>query len=80
MLLPLLIKEEMLNTDFWATNVGLAAVGAAIDSIVMEIRQHQDNSVSFILDTEQAPISPNSKETPSVVPMLKAYGASQEDK
>jgi hypothetical protein len=40
MLLPLLLKEEYLNTDFWASIVDSAAVGAALHSIVTEIQQH----------------------------------------
>jgi hypothetical protein len=80
MLLPLLMKEEILNKDFWATDVDSVAVGEALDLIVTELRQHRDDSLSSILETVQAPISPNSKENPSVVPTLKAYGVSLEDR
>jgi hypothetical protein len=38
MLLPLLMKEEILNKDFWATDhVDSVAVSKALDSIVMEL-------------------------------------------
>jgi hypothetical protein len=79
MLLPLLMKEEILNKDVWAPNVEYsAAVGVALDSIVMELRQHRDDSHSAILDTMQAPISPNMKENRTFVPTLKFYGVSLE--
>jgi hypothetical protein len=80
MLLPLLMKEEFLYKDFWAPNVDSAAVGAALYSIVMELRQHRDDSLSAILQTSQAPTSPNTKESPLVLPTLKAYGVSLEDR
>ena len=80
MLLPLLLKEEYLNTDFWASDVDSAAVGAALHSIVTEIRQHRDDSLSAILKTMQAPTSPNTKESPTMLPTLKAYGVSLDDR
>jgi hypothetical protein len=80
MLLPLLMKEEMLNSDFWAPDVDSAAVRVALDSIVTELRQHRDDSLSAILETAQAPISPNTEENPTVVPTLKAYGISLVDR
>jgi hypothetical protein len=80
MLLPLLMKEEFLYQDFWSPDVDSAAVGAALHSIVTELRQHRDDSLSAILATVQAPTSPNTKESPSVVPTLKAYGVSLEDR
>ena len=36
MLLPLLMKEEFLTQDFWATDVDSAAVGDALSLIVTE--------------------------------------------
>ncbi len=54
MLLPLVMKEEFLYQDFWADDVDSAAVGAALQSIVTELRQHRDNSLSAILATVQA--------------------------
>jgi hypothetical protein len=53
-LLPLLLKEELLHTDFWAPEVDSAAVEAALHSIVTELRQHRDDSLSVILQTVQA--------------------------
>ena len=80
MLLPLRMKEEFLHQDFWSPNFDSAAVGAALHSIVTELRQHQDDSLSAILATVQAPTSPNTKESPSMVPTLKAYVVSLEDR
>jgi hypothetical protein len=80
MLLPLLMKEEFLYQDFWSPDVDSAAVGAALHSIVTELRQHRDDSLSAILATVQVPTSPATKESPSVVPTLKAYGVSLEDR
>jgi hypothetical protein len=80
MLLPLLLKDEILQKDFWASDVDSAAVGAALHLIVTELRQHRDDSLSAILATVQAPTSPNTKESPSVVPTLKAYGVSLDDR
>jgi hypothetical protein len=79
-LLPLLMKEEYLYKDFWSPDVDSAAVGAALHSIVTEPRQHRDNALSSILATVQAPTSPARKDSPSVVPTLKAYGVSLEDR
>jgi hypothetical protein len=45
-LLPLLMKEEILDTDFWAPDVDSAAVRLALDSIVTDLRQHRDGSLS----------------------------------
>jgi hypothetical protein len=59
--------------------VDSAAVGAALHSIVTELRQHWDNFLSVILQSVQAPTSPNTKENPTVLPMLKAYGVSLDD-
>jgi hypothetical protein len=64
MLLPLLLKEEYLNTDFWTSNVDSAAVGAALHSIVTEIQQHRDDSLSAILKTLQATTSPKYQRKP----------------
>ena len=80
MLRPLLMKEELLNQDFWAPDIDSVAVVAALDSIVRELRQHRDDSLSAILETEQAPSSPNTKENATMVPTLKAYGVSLEDR
>jgi hypothetical protein len=79
-LLPLLLKDGILQKYFWASDVDSAAVGAALHSIVTELRQHRDNSLSAILETSQAPTSPNSKESPFMVPTLKAYGVSLDDR
>jgi hypothetical protein len=80
LLLPLLLKEEFLNKDFWAPEVDSAAVGAALHSIVIELRQHRDDSLSVILQTVQAPTSPNTKENPTVLSTLKACGVSLDDR
>jgi hypothetical protein len=80
MLLPLLLKDEILQQDFWASNVDSAAVGAALHSIVTELRQHRDNSLSVILETSQASTSPNTKESPTLLPTLKAYGVSLDNR
>jgi hypothetical protein len=77
-LLPLLMKEEFLYKDFMSPDVDSSAVGAALHSIVTELRQYRDNALSSILATVQAPTSPAMKESPSVVPSLKAYGVSLE--
>jgi hypothetical protein len=80
MLLPLLLKEEFLNKDLWAPEVDLAAVGVALNLIVTELRQHRDDSLYVILQTVQAPTSPNTKENPTVLPTLKAYSVSLDDR
>jgi hypothetical protein len=77
MLLSLLMKESFLYKDFWYLKVDLAAVGAALHSIMTELRQHQDNSLSAIIARVEARTSPaTTKENPSLVPTLKAYGVS----
>jgi hypothetical protein len=80
MLLPLLMKEEFLTQDFWATEVDSAAVGDALSSIVTELRQHRDDKLSSILETAQVPSSPHTKQSPTMLPTLKAYGVSLEDR
>jgi hypothetical protein len=42
-LLTLLLKEEYLNTYFWASNVDPAAVGAVLHLIVTQMQQHRDD-------------------------------------
>ena len=72
MLLPLLMKEEMFNQDmFWAPDIDSALVGAAINSIGKELRQHRDDALSSILETKQLTISPNAEENANVVLPLK---------
>jgi hypothetical protein len=74
------LKEELLHTDFWAPEVDSAAVEAALHSIVTELRQHRDDLLSVILQTVQVSTSPNTKENPTVLPTLKAYGVSLDDR
>jgi hypothetical protein len=62
MLLPLLLKEEYPNTDLWASNVDLAAVGAALHLIVTEIRQQRNDSLSGESTKEQIPCKPKGDE------------------
>jgi hypothetical protein len=76
LLLPLLLKDKILQNDFWASDVDSAAVGAALHSIVTELRQHRDDSFFAIFQTSQAPTSPNTKASPTLLSMLKAYDAS----
>jgi hypothetical protein len=57
----------------------LKEVEAALHSIVTELRQHQDDLLYVILQTVQAPTSPNTKENPTVLPTLEAYGVSFDD-
>jgi hypothetical protein len=71
-LLPLLLKEELLETNFW-TAVDANEVEAAMNDIVTEIRQHRDAALSEILGTNQEPVSPNTKENPQLCPTLKKY-------
>jgi hypothetical protein len=80
LLLPLLLKDKILQNDFWASDVDSAAVGEALQSIVDELRQQRDDSLSAILKTTQAPTSPNTKAKPTVLPTLKAYGVSLDDR
>jgi hypothetical protein len=48
----------------------LGAVGAALNFIVTDLRQNQDNLLSAILKTRvQAPTSPNTKESLTVLPV-----------
>jgi hypothetical protein len=50
-LLPLLLKEEVLEMDFWTT-VNSAEVESAMNDIVAKIRQHRDilaGSTQFIV-------------------------------
>ena len=81
MLLPLLVKEEVLNQDsLWAPNVDSASVGAAIDSVGKELRQHREDALSSVLGTEQVPISAETEENDTVVPTLKKHGVNPKDK
>jgi hypothetical protein len=79
-MLPFLMKEALLHQDFWSPDVDSTAVGAALHSIVTKLRQRRDDSLSAILGTVQASTSPKTKESPTVVPMLKAYSVSLEDR
>jgi hypothetical protein len=54
--------------------VDSAAFGAALHLIVTELRQDREDSLLALLAMVQAPTSPNTKESPTVVvSMLKAY-------
>jgi hypothetical protein len=79
MLLPLLLKENLI-TKISGFHFDLAAVGAALHSTVTKLSQHRDNFLSAILQTLQVPMSPNTKESPMLLPMLKAYGVSLGDR
>jgi hypothetical protein len=78
MLLPLLMKEEILNNDFLAPSVHSALVGAALESIARQLRQHGDTSLSSVLETQQISTSPSTKENASVVLTLEARGVKLE--
>jgi hypothetical protein len=70
------MREEFLYQDFWSPDVDLAATGAALHSIMMELRQHRDDSLAAILATVQVPTYLAANENPSIVPTLKAYEVS----
>jgi hypothetical protein len=75
------MKEKMLNEAFWAADIDSAAVESALDSMARESRQRrEEDSLSAVLQTVQAPTSPNTKENPNVLPTLKKHGASPEDR
>jgi hypothetical protein len=59
-LLPLLLKEEVLEMNFWTT-VNSAEVESAMNDIVAEIRQHRYKALSYILGTIKEAVSPNTK-------------------
>jgi hypothetical protein len=72
-LLPLLLKEEVLEISFWTT-VDSADVKSAMNDIVAEIGQHKDNALSEILGTIREAVSPNKEDNSSICPALKKYG------
>jgi hypothetical protein len=49
-LLPLILKEEVLQTDFW-TMVDSGLVESTMNEVVSDIRRHQDDTLSEILGT-----------------------------
>jgi hypothetical protein len=75
-LLPLLLKEEVLEMNFWTT-VNSAEVESAMNDIVAEIQQHRDNVLSDILSdilgTIKEAVSPNTKNNSNICPALKKY-------
>jgi hypothetical protein len=77
-LVPTVEHQEC--TTFGASDVDSAAVGVALQSIMTELRQHRDDYLLAILKTSQAPTSPNTKESPTLLPTLKAYGVSLDDR
>ncbi len=66
-LLPLLLKEEVMEMHFWTT-VNSAEVESAMNDIVAEIRQHRDNALSDILGTIKEAVSPNTKNNSNICP------------
>ena len=71
-MLPLLLKGELLETNFWTT-VNANEVEATMNNIVAEIRQHREDALSAILGLALEPVSPNTKQNPLLFPSLKKY-------
>jgi hypothetical protein len=59
-LLPLLLKEEVSEMNFWRT-VNSAKVESAMNDIVAKIQQHRGTALSDILGTIKEAVSPNTK-------------------
>jgi hypothetical protein len=81
MLLPLLLKKEILDLDaFWSPVGDPSEIASVILDIAKDLQLQRDDKLSDILSTIQAPVSPQSKQNPNRYPMLKRYGVSLEDR
>ena len=77
-LLPLIVKEEVLQTDFW-TMVDSGLVESTMNKIFSDIRKHQDDALSEILGTAKAAVSPNTKNNSNISSAMKKYGVPLDD-
>ena len=77
-LLPLILKEEVLQTDFWTT-VDSGLVESTMHEIVSDIRQHHDDALSEILGTAKEAVSPNTKSNSNICSALKKYNVPLDD-
>ena len=77
-LLPLIFKEEVIQTDFWTT-VDSGLVESTMHEIVSDIRQHRDDALSEILGTAKKVVSPYTKSNSNICSALKKYNVPLDD-
>ena len=72
-LLPLLLKPDVLESDYW-TDVDSKEVEAAVmNQIVSEIREQREEALSNILGVHHAPLSPTTKNDRNIFPTYKKF-------
>jgi len=72
-LLPLLLKPDVLESDYWI-DVDSKEVESVMNDIVSEIRKHREDVLSDILGVHHQPLSPNTKNDRWVCPTNKTFG------
>jgi hypothetical protein len=81
LLLPLLLKPELVDSDsFWQPVGDSNAIVSVILDIAKDLQTQKEDKLSEILGTTRAPLSPQSKQNPSKYPTMKQYGVSLEDR
>ena len=80
-LLPLILKQELLDQDaFWSPVGDSEKIASVILDIAKDLQQQKDEKLSEILGTIRAPVSPRSQQNPHKYPTMKQYGVSLEDR
>jgi predicted metal-dependent hydrolase len=80
-LLPLLLKQDLLNLDaLWSPVGDSSKIGSLILDIAKDLQQQKEEKLSEILGTIRVPVSPQRKQNPNNYPTLKQYGISLEDR
>ena len=81
LLLPLILKQEVLDSDsFWEPVGDSNKIVSIILDIAKDLQEQKEDKLSEILGTTRAPMSPQSKTNPNKYPILKQLGVSLEDR
>ena len=73
-LLPLLLKPDVLESDYWTDVDSKEVVESVMNDILSEIREHREGVLSDILGVHHQPLSPNTKNDRRVCPPYKKIG------
>ena len=71
-LLPLLLKPDVLESDYWK-DADSKEVESVMSDILLEIREHREDMLSDILGVHHQPLSPNTKNDRRVCPTYQNF-------
>ena len=78
--LPLLIWDYGITLVHWNMDVDTKKVESILKEIVRDYNKKREGKLSVILDTDFQSISPQSQVKYTLLPMMKCYGISFEDR